>query len=394
LHFSIFNFQFRAFSHVTSSAILLRVTTRNCYLFAGGGTGGHLTPGLAVAAELLKSDGDCRIVFAGSDRALEQRLLAAAGYEHLALPVESSRTLRRNPLRFAWRNWGALRMAARLVERESPRAVIGLGGFASVPVVVAALRRGIATVILEQNAIPGRATRIFSRRVGAVCVAFDEARLRLSSGAHVIVTGNPVREPIAALCQTNAGIDVSHPVLLVLGGSQGAESLNDAVVELLARRPQALAGWKVVHQTGEAQHPQVLGAYRASGCPHVVQPFFDDLADWYARATLVISRGGATTLAEMAYAGCPAVLLPYPHAADNHQKANARVFEAAGAALVIEHDRAASITVEQLTAAVAGLAASPQRLASMRLSMLNLARPQAALKVAEALQSLAGRSMR
>jgi UDP-N-acetylglucosamine--N-acetylmuramyl-(pentapeptide) pyrophosphoryl-undecaprenol N-acetylglucosamine transferase len=262
-------------------------------------------------------------------------------------------------------------------------------------VVVAALRRGIATLILEQNAIPGRATRLFSRRVGAVCTAFDETRSRLPEGAHVVVTGNPVRESIAALCQTNAGPGASRPAtLLVLGGSQGAEGLNDAVVELLARRPQALAGWTVVHQTGDAQHAQVVRAYHDSGRPHVVQPFFDDLTDWYARATLAISRAGATTLAELACAGCPAVLLPYPHAADNHQKANARVFEAAGAALVIEHDRAASKTVERLSAAVAGLAENLQRLAAMRQSMLKLARPQAALKVCDALQSLTAGSMR
>ncbi len=371
------------------------MTKHDCYLFAGGGTGGHLTPGLAVAAELLKADRDSQIVFAGSDRALEKRLIAAAGYAHLALPVESSRMLRRNPLRFAWRNWGAMRMATQLLERESPKAVIGLGGFASVPVVVAALRRGIATLILEQNAIPGRATRIFSRRVGAVCTAFDEARFRLPAGAHVVVTGNPVRESIAALCRTNAGAgNFGSPTLLVLGGSQGAESLNEAVVELLARRPWALAGWTVVHQTGEAQHAQVVSAYRDSGRPHVVQPFFDDLADWYARATLAISRAGATTLAELACAGCPAVLLPYPHSADDHQQANARVFEAAGAALVAEHDRAASKTVERFLTALAGLAEGPERLAAMRKSMLTLARPQAALKVCEALQSLAAGSMR
>jgi UDP-N-acetylglucosamine--N-acetylmuramyl-(pentapeptide) pyrophosphoryl-undecaprenol N-acetylglucosamine transferase len=343
----------------------------------------------------LKSDGDARIVFAGSDRALEQRLLAAAGYAHLALPVESSRMLRRNPLRFAWRNWGAMRMAKRLLERESPQAVIGLGGFASVPVVVAALRRGIATLILEQNAIPGRATRIFSRRVGVVCTAFDETRSRLPASAHVVVTGNPVRESIAALYHTNSGASASRPpTLLVLGGSQGAESLNDAVVELLARRPHALSGWRVVHQTGDAQHVQVVSAYRDSGRSHFAQPFFDDLAEWYAQATLVISRAGATTLAELACAGCPAVLLPYPHAADNHQLANARVFEAAGAALVIEHDRAASATVERLSTAVAGLAENLERLGAMRQSMLKLARPQAALKVCEALQSLAAGSMR
>ena len=257
---------------------MVRLSVRICYLFAGGGTGGHLTPGLAVAAEILERDSAGRIVFVGSDRPLEKKLIARAGYEHFSLPVESSRTLRRNPLRFAWRNWLAFRMAKELLGREQPVAVIGLGGFASVPTMLAAARQGIPAVILEQNAIPGRATRFLCRRVlsranGAVCAAFDGTEKQLRSRARVVVTGNPVRSAIARLgnCETT-GDNSSQPTLLILGGSQGAESLNHAVAEMLSRQLPSLAGWRIVHQTGTGQHAEISQKYAAAGFNHVVEP--------------------------------------------------------------------------------------------------------------------------
>src|SRR5579863_9968032 len=305
-------------------AILWRVTKRECYFFAGGGTGGHLTPGLAVAAELLLDDHRSRIVFVGSGRALERRLVGAEGYDLRVLPVESSAILRRNPLRFAWNYWRSYRLASALLAAEKPQVVFGLGGFASVPTVHAAIRRGIPTVLLEQNAVPGRATRYFSRQAAAVCISFDVAATRFPAGTHIELTGNPVRASIAALCQRPAPpIPSSSPTLLVLGGSQGAESLNDAVVELLTQMPPHLHSWRIVHQTGAAQHLKIAEAYRKAGIAHFVQPFFDDLSDQYSQAALVISRAGATTLAELACGGCPALLLPYPGAADHHQLANA-----------------------------------------------------------------------
>jgi UDP-N-acetylglucosamine--N-acetylmuramyl-(pentapeptide) pyrophosphoryl-undecaprenol N-acetylglucosamine transferase len=371
------------------------VSAGPCYLFAGGGTGGHLTPGLAVAAELRNLDADCRIVFVGSERTLEKRLVAAEGHEHMVLPVESSATLRRNPVRFAWRNWEALRRARDLVDSQKPRGVVGLGGFASVPTVLAASRSQIPTLILEQNTIPGRATRFLARRVGVVCTSFEESEKNLPAGARVENTGNPVRAAIAALCQNPPSLSSpAQPILLVLGGSQGAESLNDAVVGMLLKQFPQLAGWMIVHQSGAAQCNQVVAAYRAAGFTHVVRPFFEDLADWYVRATLVISRAGATTLAELACAGCPAILLPYPHAADNHQLANAQVFQAAGAATVVQHGHIPAETTGWLTTAVSALAADRTRQDSMSRAIRGLARPDAARKVVAVLQSLLGGSIK
>jgi UDP-N-acetylglucosamine--N-acetylmuramyl-(pentapeptide) pyrophosphoryl-undecaprenol N-acetylglucosamine transferase len=365
------------------------LSERTCYLFAGGGTGGHLTPGLAVAAEILKRDPASRIVFVGSDRPLEKKLIAAAGHEHHALPVESSRTLLRNPVRFAWRSWRAIRMARKLLEREAPVAVIGLGGFASLPAVLAARNQGRPTISLESNAIPGRATRFLGRRVGAVCATFETTQQQLPAGARVVVTGNPVRSAIADLWHADRmDGNIVPQTLLILGGSQGAESLNEAVSEMFSRSLPALAGWRIVHQTGAGQHEAIARKYAAAGFTHVVEPFFDDLAPLYAGATLVVARAGGATLAELACAGCPAILLPYPHAADNHQLANAKVFESAGAAIIIEHDQSPSQTAVRLSAAVAELTQNSARRHAMRDAMRTLARPDAAMNVVDVIQSL------
>ncbi|MBI3865164.1 MAG: undecaprenyldiphospho-muramoylpentapeptide beta-N-acetylglucosaminyltransferase [Planctomycetia bacterium] len=362
--------------------------TPRCYIFAGGGTGGHLTPGLAVAAELRRDEPDCRIAFVGTDRPIEAGLIGGAGYAHMAIPVESSRTLRRNPFRFIWGNWCAYRDAWRFLEQENPAGIVGLGGYASVPTVLAASRRRIPTILLEQNAIPGRATRFLCRRVGAVCAAFAGIEHRLASGARVVVTGNPVRPGIAELFRHARPAGDRRPTLLVLGGSQGAESLNSAMAAVLSRKPAALADWRVVHQTGPAQFGEVEQQYQSAGLDAVVQPFFDDMASLFASATLVISRAGATTMAELACAGCPAILLPYRHAADNHQLANARIFENAGAAIVIEHDKIPESTADNLARAVDALATDPSRRAAMQQALYELARPDAARCTVDVLQSL------
>lgn len=369
---------------------MVRVTNGNCYFFAGGATGGHLTPGLALAAELVEHNPECRIVFVGSDRPLERRLVAEAGYEHHALPVESTATIRRQPLRFVWRNWRAFCMAQQLLENNRPAAVIGLGGFASVPAILAASRRRVPTLILEQNVVPGRATRLLCRRVGAVCTAFEATTSKLASGSRVVVTGNPVRGAIAALWRPGpVRIPVATPTLLVLGGSQGAASLNEAVMEMLTRQLQKLAAWQIVHQTGPERSSEIADAYRSARLECIVQPFFDDLSGLYSQATLVIARAGATTLAELACAGCPAVLLPYPHAADDHQLANARLYESAGAAVVVEHEPSPTRTTAHLAETIDALTADTARLTAMRKAMQGLARPDAAANVVAVLQSLA-----
>lgn len=367
----------------------------NLYLFAGGGTGGHLTPGLAVAQVLRERlAGQCRVVFVGSDRSVERDLVAANGYEHVVLPVESSQTLKRRPWRFVFRNWQALRQSRALLARERPRAVVGLGGFASVPVVWAAARARVPTLILEQNSIPGRANRFLSRRVDAVCISYPESQAAFPGARRVHFTGNPVRREIANLLATTPAENMTArsngpPTLLILGGSQGASGINGALMHLLRDLPAALRGALFVHQTGADECDAVRDEYSRRGLRHVVEPFFNDLAEWYAAATLVISRAGATTLAELACAGCPAILLPYPHAADDHQTRNAAALEQSRAARVVRQSADPAATAKDLSQTMTSLFSEPDGLNGLRQGIRAWARPDAADRVVDVLQSLA-----
>lgn len=360
------------------------------YLFAGGGTGGHLTPGLAVAERLRQIAGpSSRIVFAGTDRTLERTLVTQAGFEHFSLPVESSLSLRQRPWRFVWRNWRAYRHCRCWLLAERPRAVIGLGGFASAPFVWAGIRLKFPTILLEQNSVPGRVTRIFGPRASGVCVAFAETRAQLSPRARVVVTGNPVRRTIADMTTTEsvAAPDV-RPTILILGGSQGAAPINEAMMRLSAMMPARFRKILFVHQTGPAQADMVRAAYRRAGLEHVIEPFFGELAPWYRQATLVVSRAGATTLAELACAGCPALLVPYPHAADDHQRRNAELFVQTDAARLVPQLPDPTATASAILRAMNELFDDEALLEKMRRGMRSLARPDATERVVELLQSL------
>ncbi|MSR58226.1 MAG: undecaprenyldiphospho-muramoylpentapeptide beta-N-acetylglucosaminyltransferase [Planctomycetaceae bacterium] len=365
------------------------VTTRSRFVFAGGGTGGHLTPGLAVAKELRQTFADCQIVFVGSDRPIEWQMIDQAGYEHRALPVKSTATLRRQPLRFAAGLWQAYRQSRTLLKTLAPRAVIGLGGFASVPQVWAAARAGIPTIVLEQNTIPGRANRFLGRMADAVCLSFESSRARFPRGSCSITTGNPVRPEIAALSQINRGAAAGSPeTLLILGGSQGATGLNEAVRLMLEASGGRWNRLRLVHQTGAAQCEALRADYEARSLNHFVEPFFPDMASLYREATLVISRGGATTLAELACAGLPAVVVPYPYAADDHQWHNAEHYRCAGAARIVRQAADPHDTASELYRVVDELLKDRPSLAAMGQAMHSLARPDAARSVAQVLQSL------
>jgi UDP-N-acetylglucosamine--N-acetylmuramyl-(pentapeptide) pyrophosphoryl-undecaprenol N-acetylglucosamine transferase len=357
--------------------------TRESYIFAGGGSGGHLFPGIAVAQALQERQPDAQVLFVGSDRDVERRILEQEGFEHRPLPTAAFTVLRQSPRRFAWRNWQAWRAALRLVRDLSPRAVIGCGGFASAPVVLAASRQGVPVVLLEQNVVPGRATRWLARRASSVCVSFAECAARVPHSAHCIVTGNPVRAEIAELTHGRRpgrphGPRHGPSTLLVLGGSQGAQALNSGVTALARTERAALADWRIVHQTGERDAQAVRAAYVDLALDADVQPFFPDIVRRYASADLVISRAGATTLAELACAELPVLLVPYPHAAQDHQRANAELFVRAGAAVMVTQANAPEATAALLATTLLPLLNDPRRRAAMSQAMHSLARPAAA----------------
>lgn len=354
-------------------------------LFAGGGTGGHLFPGIAVADELRRRHETLRMVFAGSDRAIETSIAEQNRLDHRTLTVESLATLKTNPWRFVARNWQAWRSAAKLIRELQPLAVVGLGGFASAPLIYEAHRRRIPIVLLEQNVIPGKATRWFSRWADRVCVSFEATIASLPKSTKTIVTGNPVRDEIAVLFERPWDEKLSFhskPELLILGGSHGADSLNEAVIAVMGHLRSLFSTWRISHQTGPRSIDQCREAYQQLGLTVQVAPFFGDLATRLAAARLVISRAGATTLAELACAGTPSILLPFPDAADNHQRANAQVFVDHHAAIMVEHERSPGKTIKPLQAVVEQLAQDDRTLREMGLAARRLAVPDAAARIA------------
>lgn len=376
---------------------------RPTFVFSGGGSGGHLFPGLAVAEQIVRRLPSANIVFVGSGRPIEKRILGLPEIEtdgigvpsydkleHYELPVEPTTTLRQNPIRFGWRNWRALRSAKTLVRRLAPAAVVGLGGFASVPVVMAASQR-CPIVLLEQNAVPGRATRWLHKRAVEIHLMFEAAEEKLPRANRIIVTGNPVRAEVAALHTVADSQHDEQRTLLVLGGSQGAVDVNTAVVDCAGSMGEELDDWQIVHQTGERDFGRIQGAYDQLDVSATVSPFIDDMVTAYRHADIVVCRAGATTLAELACAGCPAIVIPHPTAMDQHQLHNAKAFESAGAAYVVEQSADSTQTASALGNHLRHLIADADRRRSMREAMKRLARPSAAGDVAERIIALATR---
>jgi UDP-N-acetylglucosamine--N-acetylmuramyl-(pentapeptide) pyrophosphoryl-undecaprenol N-acetylglucosamine transferase len=346
-------------------------------LVAAGGTGGHLFPGIAVADELVRRDPATRVVFAGTARGLETRLVPKAGYALELLPILplNAISLARTARGIAALPWGLVRAAA-LVRRLRPAAVLGIGGYAGGPVTLLAALLGVKAVLLEPNARPGFTNRVLRPFVEKAACAYEETRAYF--GAKGVVTGNPVRGGFAALPRKEHRPPLT---LLAFGGSQGSRVLNDALVAALPRLPGA-DRLRLVHQTGPAMHEAVTAGYRSAGREAEVLPFLDDMERRFGDADLVLSRSGATTCAELTVAGKAAILVPFARSADDHQRTNARALAAAGAARVVEED---ALGGPALADAIASLAADPARIAAMEDAARRLGRPDAAARVADLL---------
>ena len=361
-------------------------------LMSGGGTGGHLHPGIAVAGELRRRRPAARIVFAGTGRGGEAATVREQGFEHV--PIRSAGlkgTSRRQRLRglsllpvSAWDAW-------RVLDRVDPQLVIGLGGYSAGAVVLLAALRRIPTMVLEQNVTPGVTNRLLARVVSAAAVSWD-ATLPQFRGKG-FVAGNPVRSEFLApdpAEEVPGASAAPHPRpvrLLVLGGSQGAHAVNmamSAAAPVLAGSGVPIA---VTHQTGERDREPVREAYVRAGLPARVAPFFREVADLMRAADIVISRAGATTLAELAASGRPSVLVPLPGAADGHQQANAEVLAARGAAEVLPQD---GLSGEVLAARVLALAADGDRRRRMAAAARSLAKPRAVSVIVDRAERLIG----
>ena len=354
------------------------------FVFAGGGTGGHLAPGIAVAAELRRRESGCRIRFVGSGRPIEQRMLGPTGYELTAHDAPPLAQIKRRPLHFLTAHWRAIRDARRDFQANPPAAVIGLGGFASVPIVLAAQREGIPVLLLEQNVIPGRANWWLARR-HPICVTFDETCEHLPRKATCHVTGNPLREDVLVSKRPlPSERQAWERTLLILGGSHGSRQVNESALNAIRDLREQLADWQIIHQTGPDGTEDARHVYSECNLSATVKPFFDNLPQLYAQTTLAISRAGATTLTELATAGIPSILIPYPLAAADHQTRNAECFATAGAAVLINNPTRTSEPLN-LTDALSELVTTPGRLSEMTAAAETLARPEATQAVVDLL---------
>jgi UDP-N-acetylglucosamine--N-acetylmuramyl-(pentapeptide) pyrophosphoryl-undecaprenol N-acetylglucosamine transferase len=357
------------------------------WVVAGGGTGGHVTPALALA-ERIASRGD-RVVVMGGRRGLETRLVPQAGFELVALPARqvagrgaAERLLALPAIAAACAcAWAAL-------GRLGAGIVVSVGGYASVPAVIAAAARRIPIALVEPNAVPGRANRAALRLANVAFAGFDATARAFGPARPVVVSGVPLRRALVAAFAGSPERRTPAPPyrLLVFGGSQGARQLNDAMIEIAGFLDPAEV--EIVHQTGEADRERVASAYARAGIRAEVIAFEPEMPRRYRWADLALCRAGALSVAELALAGLPALLVPYPSAADDHQRANARALAEAGAARVLE---SRPLAAAELARALREAFAKPQELVAMGRAAARLARPDAAERiVAECAALLAG----
>ena len=353
-------------------------------VIAGGGTGGHLYPGIAVARELLARRPDAQISFAGTARGIESRVVPREGFS-LDL-IRSGGLKGKSPLERATGVW-LLPLSAfdawRILSARRPDLVIGVGGYSSGPVVLMAAASGIPTMLLEQNAVPGLTNRWLAPIVDAAAVTFESTRTFF--GAKAFVSGNPVRPEFF---QQGEGHDANLVGVLIFGGSQGAHAINVAMVEAAAQLAAGHPRLRLTHQTGERDVEMVRSAYRAAGLQADVEPFLYDMGQRLGRADLIVCRAGATTLAELTAAGKPAILVPLPTATDDHQRRNAAALASAGAADVLSQTDMTGAELARRVLALAGDREARQRMAAAARA---LARPDAAKVIVDRALELAGR---
>jgi UDP-N-acetylglucosamine--N-acetylmuramyl-(pentapeptide) pyrophosphoryl-undecaprenol N-acetylglucosamine transferase len=352
-------------------------------LIAGGGTGGHIIPALAVANELVERHA-AEVLFVGTERGLEIRLVPEAGFNLRMIdvgPLKNVSLMTR--LRTLLDLPRSIFACKRLIREFKPGVVLGVGGYASGPAMAAAIQLRVPTMAFEPNAMPGLANRLVGKKVQAAAVNFPAAAQWFN---HCEVTGIPVRPEFFTL---KPGGSVA-PHLLVFGGSQGARLFNIHLPQVIAALLDAVPGLTVLHQSGTRHAESTLAAYEASGADPArwqVRPFLDDMPAQFARAGLVMARSGASTVAELAAAGKPSLLVPFAAAADDHQKRNAEAMVNAGAAVMLEEQ---DLDLPgRLIEALTGLLTSPDRLTAMAAAAQTQAHPGAAERIADRLAALA-----
>ena len=364
--------------------------SRRSFFFAGGGTGGHIYPAVAVARKIAELEPAARIHFFCSCRAIDSQVLAKTGFEYTKLPAKG---LSFRPDRFAGFCASLVRsyrIAKKVISKSEAPVVIGVGGFVAAPVCMAGHKLGVPVKLLNVDMAPGRANRIIARWADEIFVQFEEtAQYFGGSWGTISVVGCPLRDgfkdPKVGDVTRELGLDENKRTLLITGASSGSANINEAVCLLLDRLEGFAAGWQIVHLTGVSNYEQVKDMYAGAKISHKVLGYFDDMPDLLAAADLVVGRSGAVSVAEYAAAGVPSICVPYPYHKDRHQYLNAGKLVEAGAAVIVDDTAQARERAEQLWGALAALMADDKRRERMKEGCKKVARLNAAMSIAQRL---------
>jgi UDP-N-acetylglucosamine--N-acetylmuramyl-(pentapeptide) pyrophosphoryl-undecaprenol N-acetylglucosamine transferase len=373
---------------------------------AGGGTGGHLYPGIAVADALRKSLPSAKVVFLCTTKEIDRVILEPTGFEFHPQPVLPlpSLTSVGGLLRF-WRGWRETKdLVRKLIRERRPAVVLGLGGYAAGVAVKVAALKNIPTAIINPDVIPGRANQYLMQYVKTVCCQFSETAHQVSAAKRekIDVTGCPIRDDIHQLAESrdidvNSGradarkrlrLDPDKETLVVTGASLGARTINEAVLEVV--KGMLLNGWQILHLSGREHADTVRAGYRQLSVPATVIDFTPAMSDVWAAADLAICRSGASTCAELTACGVPSVLMPYPYHKDMHQRANAKVLADAGAAVLLDDEKDAANNAHKLRPILESLLSDSAKRQAMAASARKLGHPDAAARVAQVVARLAG----
>ena len=356
-------------------------------LISGGGTGGHIFPALSIAGAVRRLHPDARILFVGAEGRMEMERVPAAGYDIIGLPVSGFD--RRRPwrnVRVLWRLWKSMRKARRIVADFRPDIAVGVGGYASGPTLKAAQKAGIPTLLQEQNSYAGVTNKLLAKKAKAICVAYEGMERFFPSEA-ITLTGNPVRADIvdASLSREEAkrqlGFDPARPLVAVVGGSLGARTLNQAMAAGMSRITDA--GASLLWQCGKYYAPEYK--HLADGREHtVITDFISRMDLVYRAADLIVSRAGAGTISELQIAGSPAILVPSPNVAEDHQRHNAEALSDRGAAVLILDADAPTRLVDE----VVSLTGDPARRERLAAEIRKMALPDASSSIASIIDTI------
>ena len=310
------------------------------YIISGGGTGGHIYPGLAIAKEIKAREPDAEILFVGTKHGLEGKLVPREGFDIEFIEVSGfKRKLSFDTFRTLFRLLKSFGKIMKILKEFKPDAVIGTGGYVCGPVVFSAALKKIPTIIHEQNAFPGVTNRILARYVDAVAISFEDSRKRFKAKAKITLTGNPIRKEIFEIdrktARRNLNIPENVPLVVAFGGSLGAERINECVAEMVNSHHNDIS-YHLILSTGMKHYDEVMKKIRVKLPPFIkIEPYLYNMAEVLAACDVVVCRGGAITISEISALGLPSIIIPSPYVAENHQEYNARALEQKGAAVVI-----------------------------------------------------------